>query len=88
MKDSGKTVFLTTHNMYVADELCDRVAFLVEGAMRLAGNTKELKTNMGKRIVKVEYSAGGSVEIDEFPLEGEVKQVVNFFESSERGVLR
>lgn len=25
---------------------------------------------------------------DEFPLEGEVKQVVNFFESSERGVLR
>jgi len=70
MKDSGKTVFLTTHNMYVADELCDRVAFLVEGAMRLAGNPKELKTNMGKRIVKVEYSAGGSVEIDEFPLEG------------------
>jgi len=70
MKDSGKTVFLTTHNMYVADELCHRVAFLVEGAMRLAGNPKELKTNMGKRIVKVEYSAGGSVEIDEFPLEG------------------
>lgn len=70
MKDSGKTVFLTTHNMYVADELCDRVAFLVEGAMRLAGNPKELKTNMGRGLVKVEHSAGGSVEIDEFPLEG------------------
>ena len=30
LKDGGKTVFITTHDMSTADELCDRVAFLVE----------------------------------------------------------
>src|SRR4030042_1042155 len=31
LKKEGKTIFLTTHNMYIADELCDRVAFINEG---------------------------------------------------------
>ncbi len=30
-KEQGKTIFITTHNMQVADDLCDRVAFIVEG---------------------------------------------------------
>ncbi|MEM7798159.1 MAG: ABC transporter ATP-binding protein, partial [Chloroflexota bacterium] len=30
-KAAGRTVFLTTHNMGVADELCDRLAFIVDG---------------------------------------------------------
>ncbi|MDN5320851.1 MAG: fluoroquinolone transport system ATP-binding protein [Thermococcaceae archaeon] len=70
MKRSGKTVFLTTHNMYVADELCDRVAFIVDGAVRLVDNPSELKVKMGKRLVKVEYVEDGNVKTAEFPLEG------------------
>jgi fluoroquinolone transport system ATP-binding protein len=34
-RDGGATVFLTTHDMAAADELCDRVAFIVDG--RIAG---------------------------------------------------
>ncbi|MBO8173730.1 MAG: ABC transporter ATP-binding protein [Thermococcus sp.] len=70
MRENGKTIFLTTHNMYVADELCDRVGFIVEGAIRLVDSPKELKVKMGKRVVKVEYVANGNVDIKEFPLEG------------------
>lgn len=70
MRESGKTVFLTTHNMYVADELCDRVAFIVDGAVRLVDNPSELKVKMGKRLVKVEYVEDGNVKTAEFPLEG------------------
>ena len=70
MRENGKTVFLTTHNMYVADELCDRVAFIVDGSIRLVDNPGELKVKMGKRLVKVEYVADGSVAVKEFPLEG------------------
>ncbi|NJE00143.1 ABC transporter ATP-binding protein [Thermococcus sp. LS1] len=70
MKENGKTIFLTTHNMYVADELCDRVAFIVDGAVRLVDSPKELKVKMGKRVVKVEYATSGNVEVKEFPLEG------------------
>ncbi|MFA4719513.1 ABC transporter ATP-binding protein [Pyrococcus kukulkanii] len=69
MRDNGKTIFLTTHNMYVADELCDRVAFIVEGKIRLVGNPKELKVRMGKRAIKIEYLDEGKVKIAEFPLE-------------------
>ncbi|MFA4669217.1 ABC transporter ATP-binding protein [Pyrococcus kukulkanii] len=69
MRDTGKTIFLTTHNMYVADELCDRVAFIVEGKIRLVGNPKELKVRMGKRAVRIEYLDEGKVKIAEFPLE-------------------
>ncbi|ACJ16320.1 ATP-binding transport protein [Thermococcus onnurineus NA1] len=70
MRENGKTIFLTTHNMYVADELCDRVAFIVDGAVRLVDSPKKLKVKMGKRVVKVEYAASGNVEVREFPLEG------------------
>ncbi|BAD84883.1 ABC-type multidrug transport system, ATPase component [Thermococcus kodakarensis KOD1] len=70
MRESGKTIFLTTHNMYVADELCDRVAFIVDGSVRLVDNPGELKVKMGKRLVKVEYVENGSVKTAEFPLEG------------------
>lgn len=70
MRGSGKTIFLTTHNMYVADELCDRVAFIVDGSVRLVDNPGELKVKMGKRLVKVEYVASGDVKTAEFPLEG------------------
>ena len=30
-RHGGATVFLTTHDMVTANELCDRVAFLVDG---------------------------------------------------------
>ncbi|MCR0348044.1 ABC transporter ATP-binding protein [Erysipelotrichaceae bacterium AF15-26LB] len=33
LKKDGTTIFLTTHNMYEADLLCDRVAFLHEGSI-------------------------------------------------------
>lgn len=34
LRAAGKTVILTTHNMHDAEELCDRVAFIVEGEIR------------------------------------------------------
>ncbi|WP_175059107.1 ABC transporter ATP-binding protein [Thermococcus sp. 2319x1] len=70
MRESGKTIFLTTHNMYVADELCDRIAFIVDGSVRLVDNPGELKVKMGKRLVKVEYVVNEDVVVKEFPLEG------------------
>ncbi len=70
MRENGKTIFLTTHNMYVADELCDRVGFIVNGAVRLVDSPKELKVKMGKRIVRVEYLQNDKAETKEFPLEG------------------
>jgi fluoroquinolone transport system ATP-binding protein len=59
-KKQGKTIFLTTHNMHDADELCDRVAFITEGEISIIDSPKQLKLQNGKRIVKVEYTNGNT----------------------------
>ena len=68
-KEAGKTVFLTTHNMVVADELCDRVAFIVSGKISLIDAPRELKLRNGKHKVRVEYQQDGRMEWQDFPLE-------------------
>lgn len=54
-KDAGTTTFLTTHNMTIAEELCDRVAFIVDGRISLIDETKKLKQKYGTRIIDIEY---------------------------------
>ena len=69
-KAEGKTIFLTTHNMALADEICDRVAFIVDGEIRLVDSPHELKIRNGRSVVRVEYSNEGMPEYREFPLAG------------------
>lgn len=57
-KAEGTTVFLTTHNMYAADELCDRVAFIIDGEIKLIDSPRNLKIQYGNKFVDVEYREG------------------------------
>jgi fluoroquinolone transport system ATP-binding protein len=78
-KKEGKTIFLTTHNMTVAEQLCDRVAFIVDGRIVLIGSPKELMIEHGKRMVKIEYQLDGKL----FDVEFEMNQLAenkSFFE--------
>ena len=68
-KKEGATIFLTTHNMMVADALCDRVAFIVDGQISLIDSPRTLKLKHGKRMVRVEYRVNSTVEQKEFLLE-------------------
>ena len=54
-QQSGGTVFLTTHLMHDADELCDRVAFIADGEIREIDSPRNLKLRYGRREVSVEY---------------------------------
>ena len=69
-RERGATVFLTTHDMATADELCDRVAFLVDGQIALIDAPRELKVRYGERRVRVDYRVNGTLEVRDFPLEG------------------
>ncbi len=60
-KHMGKTVILTTHNMHDAEELCDRVAFIVNGEIKAVGSPGELKSS--NRAVEVSYSYRDAVEM-------------------------
>jgi len=66
---SGTTVFLTTHNMTVADELCDRVAFLVAGEISAIDAPRQLKLRHARKIARVETVNGKGVEIRDFPIQ-------------------
>jgi fluoroquinolone transport system ATP-binding protein len=69
-REAGKTVFLTTHDMTVADELCDRVAFIVDGRISRIDSPQELKLQYGSRTVRVEFLENGAVRRADFPLDG------------------
>lgn len=69
-KDGNRTVFLTTHDMTVADELCDRVAFIVEGRIELIDAPHALRLRYGRPEVRVEYEVDEGSAFEEFPLAG------------------
>lgn len=70
LREAGTTMFLTTHDMTVADELCDRVAFIVDGRLPVVDAPRTLKLEHGEPTVRVEYRADGSPQARTFPLDG------------------
>jgi len=57
----GTTSFLTTHNMFIADELCDRVAFIIDGEIKLVDSPKNLKLQYGQKLIDIEYIDDGKI---------------------------
>jgi ABC-2 type transport system ATP-binding protein len=61
----GKTVLLTTHYMFEADELCDRIAVIARGEIVAEGTPRQLKDRVAEgNVVEVEVfgAAGERVE--------------------------
>ena len=70
LKARGKTIFLTTHNMAEADEVCDRVAFLAHGSIPVTGTPAELKRRYGKRILEVTVDTPAGMAVHPLPMDG------------------
>ena len=85
LKQKGKTIFLTTHNMTEADYLCDRVAFIVEGTLPVIDSPAELKLKHGQKTVKVVYNGSEQPLEAIFPLPGigKNKDFLNILNDSE-----
>lgn len=69
-REAGTTVFLTTHDMTAAHDLCDRVAFIVDGRIVRVDAPRSLELEYGERRVRVEYLEDGRTEAREFALDG------------------
>lgn len=69
LKNEGKTIVITTHNMTLAEEICDRVAFIVDGTIKLIDSPKQLKLQKGQKTVRVEYENETGITVNkDFPL--------------------
>ena len=51
-KDAGKCIIFSTHVMEEAEYLCDRIAVIHEGRVRIIGTMDELREHTGKRRLR------------------------------------
>jgi len=61
LKQAGKTVLLTTHYMFEADTLCDRIAVVARGRVLAEGTPRDLKESVAEGTV---------VEIEVYGIDG------------------
>ena len=59
---TGVTTVISTHDMTTADEVCDRVAFIVDGEVAAIDSPKALRRRFGKREVEVRWDGDSAVE--------------------------
>jgi ABC-2 type transport system ATP-binding protein len=57
IRAGGTTMFLTTHYMEEADELCDRIAIIDRGRIVVVGTPAELKRSVGADTVELRLAA-------------------------------
>ncbi len=58
-RDQGGTVFITSHIMSDIEQLCDRVAFIVDGKIVELASPRDLKIRYGKKAITVDYMKDG-----------------------------
>jgi ABC-2 type transport system ATP-binding protein len=73
--DMGKTVFMSTHILEIAERVCDRVGIINEGRLVSVGSVPELREQSRQK--------GGSLEDIFLELTGgpEQEEVIRFLES-------
>jgi ABC-2 type transport system ATP-binding protein len=67
--ERGAAVLLTTHDMWEADELSHRVAFINEGQIYAIDTPENLKLQHGQRAVKVRRRDGAGVAEESLALD-------------------
>lgn len=76
MKSNGKTIILSTHQMFQVEQLCDEVFMINKGKSVLYGNLREIKKNYGKNHLIIEFSGSGK-----FIKELDPKKIVDYSEN-------
>ncbi|NLO10054.1 MAG: ABC transporter ATP-binding protein [Clostridiales bacterium] len=69
-RNQGGTVFLSTHLMNDVEQLCDVIAFCVNGKLHEISTPRELKLKYGKRDIEIEYKESGITRKEVFLLDG------------------
>ena len=79
LRADGTTIIITTHNMHDATELCDRVAFIVEGKIRALDTPHQLM--LARRENKIAYSyLQNGMEMATETLQSEISKDSHFME--------
>ncbi len=60
LKQAGKTIVFSTHQMEQAEKLCDRICLINHGKVILYGELSEIKKNHGSNAIHLEFDGDSS----------------------------
>lgn len=83
----GTTIILTTHNMHDAEELCDRVAFIVDGRIQ-AMDTPHALRQSGADTQVVYRTATNGREVEHTCLLSELGRSADFQTALSEGAIK
>jgi len=63
-QETKMTIFLTTHYMDEADALCDRIAIIDKGIIKVLDTPAALKNSLGNEIVEFTFSKGEAEDLN------------------------
>jgi ABC-2 type transport system ATP-binding protein len=61
LKQQGKAIIFSTHQMDQAEKLCDSICLINRGRVVLDGGIAEVKDRYGKNTVQIEFDGDGSI---------------------------
>jgi ABC-2 type transport system ATP-binding protein len=61
LRDRGKTLIFSTHQLDQAEELCDSVAIIDHGRVVASGSTRDVKRSTGHQVVRVTTARDGDL---------------------------
>ena len=59
MRDRGKTLIFSTHQMETVEELCESIAIIDVGRVVVSGAVRDVKKAMGRRVVRLATDGDG-----------------------------
>ena len=65
LKEAGKTIIFSTHQMEVAERICDDICLINRSRKVLSGSIREVKSGFGRNSVALRYEGGEGVLEDE-----------------------
>jgi ABC-2 type transport system ATP-binding protein len=60
MRDRGKTLIFSTHQMETVEELCESIAIIDRGHVVVHGTVRDVKRAMGRQVVRLATDGDGS----------------------------
>jgi ABC-2 type transport system ATP-binding protein len=69
MRDRGKTLIFSTHQMETVEELCESIAIIDQGRVIVSGSVRDVKRAMGRQVVRLAVEADGHGDdwLDQLP---------------------
>jgi ABC-2 type transport system ATP-binding protein len=67
LRNQGKTVILSAHNLYQVEAICDRIMILRRGHITAMGNLEELRSLFGTVSYSIYYTGGDEGRISGLP---------------------